>query len=787
MTDMQSDNFRMPAQTAANNLQQAEWLAKEGRLEEAIPLYESALANLERTNGMEAPELAECLQNLAEAYQSVARYEDSLRTNWRLVRIGEKILGRVHPDMVSMLLKIAQTNEMMGKTEDALHIVESAIATAKQCMQSDNPLAVKLIERHTYLVNLLRNQGASKSQYDDPSLYQGNSAQLPPQPQIHNPNPNQNQGANTPQNQVQIPSQLHQQMMQYEVPQPQAAAPNGAYQHPAQVPVQKISVQPHPMEISMGHSDMQNFAREMLKDMPGPPGSKSPFSQSVNLGNASGVNYEEVTNPQEALALDPRIAPMPLPPQRPQGLEKQASYGNALAQRPSQDFDSGEEEEEPYTAEAIASLTNRNKPSTRSNAKGRRLSDSEQSRIRVGRVLKDFGLPLVALIVLVGMVFYIFKSSKPAAPVKPATAAVPRGQLTLFEGPDGKKQLRLLGTEVAYLVSQNAATKVPYKRIGNNWSDYFAITFGSLTEKQLWFEEEKSSLKGEDGSIYYGVDGPENIVLEKMRDLGGFAQSYFLRTGEYPKMVPPGADFAFSYISPYSGKGLSIPIRTVRAKEKDCSDVLSTLEGGNYLGNEETATPGYICAYAATYGDNATDTMKCVKFFVRGCRKDGRFLMTDHDKIFVLTADNSFLKQLAPSVVDKKADKVPLRTSVRNRKSKKAAPPVVAAAKNFEIPKAKSQTTTAIDQAVYSRAEPPEKPTQMYLIMNPPVPLGVLHHLVPLLLLLLTFAAFIRSQMVGFDIKGQAVSTGSNAAVLVAGISFLLLAVSVLIQFAIFR
>ncbi len=777
MTDMQSDNFRMPAQTAANNLQQAELLAKEGRLGEAIPLYESALANLERTNGIEAPELAECLQDLAEAYQAVARYEDSLRTNWRLVRIGEKILGRVHPDMVSMLLKIAQTNEMMGKTEDALHIVESAIATAKQCMQSDNPLAVKLIERHTYLVNLLRNQGAAKSQYDDPSLYQGNSAQLPPQPQSQN--------VNTAQNQVQIPSQLQAQMLQYDVPAP---APDGAYQHPAQVPVQKISVQPHPMEISMGHADMQNFAREMLKDMPGPPGSKSPFSQSVNLGNASGVNFEEVTNPQEALALDPRIAPMPAPPQRSQGLEKQASYGNALAQRPSQDFDNGDDEEEPYTAEAIASLTNRNnKPSTRSNAKGRRLSDSEQSRIRVGRILKDFGLPLVALIVLVGMVFYIFKISKPVAPARPATTAVPRGQLTLFEGPDGKKQLRLLGTEVAYLVSPNAATKVPYKRIGNNWSDYFAITVGSLVEKQLWFEEEKSSLKGEDGSIYYGVDGPENIVLEKMRDLGGFAQSYFLRTGEYPKYVPPGADFAFSYISPYTGKGLTIPIRIVRAKEKDCSDVLSTLEGGNYLGNEETATPGYICAYAATYGDNVNDTMKCVKFFVRGCRQDGRFLMSDHDKIFVLTADNSFLKQQATSAIDKKAEKGPLRANARNRKFKKAAPQAVAVEKKDEIPKAKSQSVTATDQALYSKAKPPEKSTQMYLIMHPPVPLGVLHHLVPLLLLLLTFAAFIRSQMVGFDIKGKTVSTGSNAAVVVAGISFLLLTVSVLIQFAIFR
>jgi tetratricopeptide (TPR) repeat protein len=152
-------------------------LLEQAALTKPFLYLKARLIGLERQNGPEAPELAECLQNLADAYQSVGRYDDSLRTNWRLVRIGEKILGRVHPDMVSMLLKIAETNEMMGKTEDALHIVESAIATAKQCMQADNPLAVRLIERHTYLVNLMRNQGAMRSQYDDPSIYQGQAQQ----------------------------------------------------------------------------------------------------------------------------------------------------------------------------------------------------------------------------------------------------------------------------------------------------------------------------------------------------------------------------------------------------------------------------------------------------------------------------------------------------------------------------------------------------------------------------------------------------------------------------------
>lgn len=68
---MQSENFRMPAQAASNNLEQANLLARAGRFEEAVPLFESSLSGLERQNGPEAPELAECLQNLADAYQPV--------------------------------------------------------------------------------------------------------------------------------------------------------------------------------------------------------------------------------------------------------------------------------------------------------------------------------------------------------------------------------------------------------------------------------------------------------------------------------------------------------------------------------------------------------------------------------------------------------------------------------------------------------------------------------------------------------------------------------------------
>ncbi|MBP6745614.1 tetratricopeptide repeat protein, partial [bacterium] len=520
----------MPAQAASNNLEQANLLARAGRFDEAVPLFESSLIGLERQNGPEAPELAECLQNLADAYQSVGRYDDSLRTNWRLVRIGEKILGRVHPDMVSMLLKIAETNEMMGKTEDALHIVESAIATAKQCMQADNPLAVRLIERHTYLVNLMRNQGAMRSQYDDPSIYQG-QAQSQAQSQAQNqPNSLATNAANIGAEQTGVSEvgppepQVHKQVLKQVQQQIQNQLQQQAAATNSQLPAvdQNIALNPqlnaqfnaqsnaqfNQMEVSqgsLGETAMQAFAREMLKDMPVAPASKTGFSQSAKFNETSGVHFPQI-DAQEALALNPSLVPMPSPPQRSNGIEAKASYGNALARPESNQFEQYENlEEEPYTADAIASLTNRSKVNTRSNAKGRRPSVSEQSRIRTGRLLKDFGIPLIAASVLIGLVIYLF-SSKVA--VKPGAAAS-KGTTTVYESPDQKKQLRLLETEVI-IANQDAATRIRLKRIKNNWGDLFSALAQSATERQIWMADSSSAIKSEDGITYYLTSGPDN-------------------------------------------------------------------------------------------------------------------------------------------------------------------------------------------------------------------------------------------------------------------------------------
>ena len=829
---MQSENFRMPAQAASNNLEQANLLARAGRFEEAVPLFESSLNGLERQNGPDAPELAECLQNLADVYQSVGRYEDSLRTNWRLVRIGEKILGRVHPDMVSMLLKIAETNEMMGKTEDALHIVESAIATAKQCMQADHPLAVRLIERHTYLVNLMRNQGAMRSQYDDPSIYQGQSqGQGQSQVQSHGQAQSQVQGQNqlqdprtqphsspTNNNNIQTNApeigppepQVHKQVLkqvQQQIQnqlQQQAAATNSQLnavdpsialnpQFNAQANSQ-FNAPPSPQfnpqlnsqfnqveasEGSLGETAMQAFAREMLKDMPVAPASKTGFSQSAKYNETSGVDFPNISA-QEALALNPSLVPMPSPPQRGPGIEAKASYGNALAQRPeSQQFEQFEDlEEEPYTAEAIANLTNRSKVNTRSNAKGRRPSVREQSRIRTGRLLKDFGIPFIAAIVLIGLVLYLFSGNKAAVKVG---AAASKGTTTVYESPDQKKQLRLLGTEVL-IANQSAAIKIPLKRIKNNWGDLFSALIVSATEKQIWMADSSSSIKSEDGIVYYLTSGPDNRVIEKMRQLANYAQLYWLSSGEYPRTIPSGAEPQFSYSSPYNGKALSIPIMSDRTTDKDGTSMKLNLEGGVHLSNEETSIPGYIGCYGALYNEN--NILKCTKFFVRGSNRDGHFLTTDNDQIFVISAGDQ-VSSPALTEIEKKPKAVAKVMAKNGKRSKKTAKPKDNPAVQKPI-ESLAPAAPVKELSSIANAKSPDKPTTVYLAADAVLPLFLMHHLLPIFLAMLAALSFMRARMVGFDIKGEEVASGSKAA-LIAGIIFSVLTVLCLVmQFAVF-
>jgi tetratricopeptide (TPR) repeat protein len=154
----------MPATEARNYLEQASALSKLGQYQQAIPLYESALATFERIYGGDQPELAECLQELGDAYEAAYRLSDALRIHTRLLRLGERILGKANPNIVAMLFKLAQLNEMLGRPYDALDFCSQALTSARMSLPQDDPLSQQIANSHRYLTTLAEAQTPQKRQ-----------------------------------------------------------------------------------------------------------------------------------------------------------------------------------------------------------------------------------------------------------------------------------------------------------------------------------------------------------------------------------------------------------------------------------------------------------------------------------------------------------------------------------------------------------------------------------------------------------------------------------------------
>ncbi len=71
---------------------------KQGKYEQAEPLYQRALAIYERVLGVEHPDTASSLGNLALLYYSQRKYEQAEPLYQRALAIRERVLGAEHPD-----------------------------------------------------------------------------------------------------------------------------------------------------------------------------------------------------------------------------------------------------------------------------------------------------------------------------------------------------------------------------------------------------------------------------------------------------------------------------------------------------------------------------------------------------------------------------------------------------------------------------------------------------------------------------------------------------------------
>ena len=120
-------------------LQQALQLSDQGKYNDAIPLYEKALAIFENNIGSENPIVAKLVYILATLHYSQGRYDKAEPLFQRFLTIGEKTLGENHPSVADSLNKLARFYLFQGRYDEAEPLFQRALAINEKAYGDNHP------------------------------------------------------------------------------------------------------------------------------------------------------------------------------------------------------------------------------------------------------------------------------------------------------------------------------------------------------------------------------------------------------------------------------------------------------------------------------------------------------------------------------------------------------------------------------------------------------------------------------------------------------------------------
>ena len=119
--------------------QQVIELYKKERYSEAVSLAERALAIYEKGLGLDHPDVATALYNLAEVYRSQGRYVDAEPLFKRALGIQEKVLGPNHLEVAQSLNNLAILYKQQGRYADAEPLYKRSLAIRENALGPNHP------------------------------------------------------------------------------------------------------------------------------------------------------------------------------------------------------------------------------------------------------------------------------------------------------------------------------------------------------------------------------------------------------------------------------------------------------------------------------------------------------------------------------------------------------------------------------------------------------------------------------------------------------------------------
>ena len=138
----------------ANDIAQAYESA--GRFDEAIPLYEKALADSVRVLGDDHPDVLGARNNLAVAYRVMGRLSEAIALFEEVVADSVRVLGPDRPHTLASRGNLAVAYQEEGRIDEAIPLFEEVVADSVRVLGPDHPHT--LVSRYN-LAGAYREEG----------------------------------------------------------------------------------------------------------------------------------------------------------------------------------------------------------------------------------------------------------------------------------------------------------------------------------------------------------------------------------------------------------------------------------------------------------------------------------------------------------------------------------------------------------------------------------------------------------------------------------------------------
>ena len=126
-------NFAYASHALANLYQ------RQGKYEEAEPLYKRSLAITEKALGKKHSAIANTLSNLALLYRQQGKYEKAEPLYKQSLAIKEKALGKEHPLVATILNNLAELYDQQGKHKKAQPLYKRSLAITEKALGKEHP------------------------------------------------------------------------------------------------------------------------------------------------------------------------------------------------------------------------------------------------------------------------------------------------------------------------------------------------------------------------------------------------------------------------------------------------------------------------------------------------------------------------------------------------------------------------------------------------------------------------------------------------------------------------